>query len=337
MATETIPVRLPIDEAKLAHWIDERLETGTAMSVAQMAGGQSNPTYLLTFPKEEMVLRKQPPGKLLPSAHAVDREFRVISALHRIAMPVPRPIAFSADAGVIGTPFYLMERMKGRVFRKSDLPGLEPSERTAIYDAMSETLAKLHAVDPKSVGLSDYGKPGNYYGRQIARWSQQWAGSKTREVPALARLVEWLPAHLPADGDEAAICHGDYRLENLMFHPTEARVTAIFDWELSTLGPPLADLGYAVVLWEMPSMGALSGLKDKDLGALGVPTRDAFVAGYLRRAKRSDALLPCHVAFSMFRLAVILEGVLPRAKAGDAAAESPCADGALGEAFAHRR
>ena len=337
-ARETIPVRTAhrFDEAALAAWLDARMGGAAPLAVEQMAGGQSNPTFLLRRGAEELVLRKKPPGPLLPSAHAVDREFRVLSALHPLGIPVPRPLFFCEDAGVIGTPFYVMERMRGRVLRANDLPGMAPAERAAIYDAMNATLAQLHGVDVAAAGLADYGKPGDYYARQIDRWTRQWRASKIRELPALEKLVDWLPKNLPPDGDEVAVCHGDFRLENLMFDAHEPRVIAIFDWELSTLGPPLADLAYACIPWEMGDMPGLTGLRGLDLAALGIPTEAAFVARYLARTGRRDGVTPFHLAFSMFRLAAILEGVLARAKAGNAAAASAEAIGALGRDFADR-
>ncbi len=328
---ETIPVREAhrFDVGALEKWLGRG-----SIAVEQMAGGQSNPTFLLKAGEGELVLRKQPPGKLLPSAHAVDREYRILSALHPTGYPVPKPIAFCADAAVIGTPFYVMERMSGRVFRKNDLPGLSPAERGAIYDAMNAALARLHTIDPAKIGLADYGKTGSYYARQGSRWSQQWQASKTRELPSLAALVEWLPKNLPPDGDEAGIAHGDFRLENLMFHESEARVIAVFDWELSTLGPPLADLAYNVIPWSLPPGGPLSGLRGLDLPSLGIPSRDAYVKTWMERTGRTEGPKPFHLAFSMFRLSVILEGVLARALAGNAASAEGEAMGKLGALFA---
>lgn len=328
---ETVPVRDAhrFDTGRLAEWLGRG-----PLEVEQMAGGQSNPTFLLKTRDGELVLRKQPPGKLLPSAHAVDREFRVLSALHPTGFPVPQPISFCDDRDVVGTPFYLMERKRGRVFRKNDLPGLAPEERAAIYDAMNATLARLHSLDPIAIGLADYGKTGSYYARQVSRWTQQWQASKTRDLSALAALVEWLPANLPSDGDEAAIAHGDFRLENLMFDEREPRVIAVFDWELSTLGPPLADLAYNVIPWSLPPAPPVTGLAGLDLAALGIPSRDAYVERWLARTGRREGPKPFHLAFAMFRLAVILEGVLARALAGNAASAEGEAMGKLGALFA---
>lgn len=349
-ANETIRVRdvHRFDEGKLGEWLRAR-SLGALTRVTQFPGGQSNPTFLLETSDGDRVLRKQPPGKLLPSAHAVDREFRVLSALGKAGIPVPKALAFCDDREVIGTPFFVMERMRGRIFRRNDLPELAKEERRAIYAGMASALAALHAVDPVAVGLADYGKTGGYYARQIATWTRQWEASRTRDVPALASLVEWLPKNLPGD-DESRISHGDYRLENVMFHEREPRVIAIFDWELSTLGPPLADLGYNVMPWYLPPVAKLSGLVGVDLAAAGLPTRDEHVRGY-SLARRSAslasdsslagqspgaALKPFHVAFAMFRIAAILEGVLARAKAGNASAADAEAFGSLGTLFAER-
>lgn len=337
-ASETIPVRDAhrFDLAPLAALMREKLGSREPISIEQMRGGQSNPTFLLRDAAgNEWVLRKQPPGKLLPSAHAVDREYRVLAALHPAGIPVPKPVLFSDDRAIVGTPFYLMERMRGRIFRGNDLAELPREARRPVYEAMADTLARLHSVDPAAIGLGDFGKTGNYYARQTARWTEQWKASKQREIESLAHLVEWLPANLPADGDEARICHGDFRLDNLMFDAAEPKVIAIFDWELSTLGPPLADLAYNCIPFHLPD-AAVSGLAGKDLAALGLPTEAEHVARYLAAAHRTDGPKPFHVAFAMFRLAVILEGVLARARAGNASSESAEAMGRLGERFAVR-
>lgn len=334
---ETVPVRDAhrFDEARLGEWLRGK-GLGALEGVTQFPGGQSNPTFLLRTSDGERVLRKQPPGKLLPSAHAVDREYRVLTALGGAGVPVPKTLAFCDAPDVIGTPFFVMERMRGRVFRRNDLPDVPKEERRAVYAAMAQTLAKLHAVDPAAVGLGDYGKPGGYYARQVATWTRQWQSSKTREIPALASLAVWLPANLATD-DEVRIAHGDFRVENLMFHETEPRVVAIFDWELSTLGPPMADLGYNVIPWELPPIPRLSGLVGLDLNALGLPTRDEHVGTYAAATPSGKAgLLAFHVAFAMFRLAAILEGVLARAKAGNASAADAKALGSLGALFAER-
>ena len=337
-AAETVPVREAhrFDEGRLGEWMRAKA-LGTPAGVTQFPGGQSNPTFLVRLEDGgELVLRKQPPGKLLPSAHAVDREYRVLTALGTAGIPVPRTLAFCDDREVVGTPFFLMERVRGRVFRRNDLPELSREERSAIYAAMAETLARLHAVVPADVGLADYGKSGGYYARQVATWTRQWEAARPREVPSLGSLAAWLPDNLPAD-DEVRVAHGDFRLENLMFDEREPRVVAIFDWELSTLGPPLADLGYNVIPWFTPPLPRVSGLVGLDLPALGIPDRATHVRRYAEAAGADpSALKPFHVAFAMFRLAAILEGVLARAKAGNAAAADAETIGALGSLFAER-
>ena len=335
---ETGPVREAhrFDVARLEAWLKSRVELAAPLAVEQMRGGVSNPTFLLRDARgEEWVLRKQPPGKLLPSAHAVDREFRAISALEPAGVPVPRAIAFCEDRDVIGTPFYVMERMRGRIFRANDLPDAPREERRAIYAAMADALAALHAVEPAKVGLADFGKTGDYYARQVKRWTEQWRASKQREIPAFDFLVGWLPANLPADGDEARVCHGDFRFDNLVFHPKEPRVIAILDWELATLGPPLADVAYSCFPWRL-SEETVSGLAGKDLAALGLPDEGEYLARYLAKSGRASGPKPFHYAFAMFRMAAILEGVLARARAGNASTEAAESMGRLGERFAVR-
>jgi len=305
-----------------------------SMRLARIGGGQSNPTFFVDYDTRSLVLRKQPPGELLPSAHAVDREFRVMRALGPAGVPVPRTVLFHAGRDVVGTPFYLMEKLEGRVFAAHSLPGLAPAERGAMYRSMAETLATLHLVDPAAIGLADYGKPGNYFARQVARWSRQWEASRTRENAALDRLIAWLPAHIP-EGDEAALCHGDFRIGNLMFDPVEPRVIAILDWELSTLGHPLADLGFNAMAWHTRP-DEYGGLRGLDLGALGIPALDDYVAHYLRVSGRRDGIAPFHVAFALFRFAVIFEGIAARAAAGNAASDDASEAGKLGPAFARR-
>ena len=304
------------------------------MRLARIGGGQSNPTFFVDYDTRALVMRKQPVGELLPSAHAVDREYRVMRALGPAGVPVPRTVLFHADRDVVGTPFYLMEKLEGRVFAAHSLPGLTSAERGAMYRSMAETLATLHRVDPAAAGLADYGKPGNYFARQVARWSRQWEASRTRENPALDRLIAWLPGHIP-EGDETVVCHGDFRIGNLMFDPVEPRVIAILDWELSTLGHPLADLGFNAMAWHTRP-DEYGGLRGLDLDALGIPSLDDYVAHYLRAAGRQDGIAPFHVAFALFRFAVIFEGIAARAAAGNAASDDASEAGKLGPAFAKR-
>ncbi len=315
---ETIPVReasrFPTAglEVVLAEKLRARL-TG----MLQMGGGQSNPTFVLQTDKGEFVLRKQPSGKLLPSAHAVDREFRVLAALAETDVPVPQTYFFCDDPAVIGTPFYVMERLHGRVFWTPTLPEVPREGRRAIHFGMADALARLHRVDYRAVGLADYGKPGSYFARQIARWTKQWEASRTRENRAIDLLAEWLTRNIPEGDDETVICHGDFRLDNMMFHANEPRVIGIFDWELSTLGHPLADLAYACIRFHLPPP-IYDGLMGLDLAPLGLPTEAEFTGVYSERVGKPAVVTPFHLAFSLFRIAVIIEGVVARAKAGNA-------------------
>ena len=288
------------------------------LSIRQFEGGQSNPTYFLRASGAQYVLRKKPPGQLLPSAHAVEREYRVMRALALTDVPVPPTLLMCDDASVIGTPFFIMGCVEGRVFRQPHLPGVTAADRAAIYTDMADVLARLHRVDVAAIGLADYGKPGNYYARQIGRWGQQYAAARTDEIPSMDRLTEWLPANIPP-GDETAIVHGDYRVENLIFHPTEPRIIAIVDWELSTLGHPLADLAYNCLTYHLP-MEALGRVETVDAERSGLPDEKTYVAAYLRRTGRSELRdWNFYLAFSMFRLASILQGVYARGLQGNAA------------------
>ncbi len=321
--------------ARLERHLRRRLpELEGTMRLERVAGGQSNPTYFMTFPGRALVLRKKPAGEVLPSAHAVDREFRVLEALGRTDVPVPRALFYEDDAGIVGTPFYVMERLPGRVVHDNALPGMTAAERRAVYRSMAETLARLHAVDWAAVGLEGFGRPAGYFARTIARWTKQWQLSKTRALPDVEWLIDWLPGHIPAD-DTATIVHGDFRLGNLMLHPTEPRVVGILDWELSTLGHPLADLAHVCMAWHSrpDEFGGLLGL---DLSGLGLPDEAAFVADYDRLAGHGQTLLPFHHAFALFRFAVIFEGIAARAKAGNAAAENAAEVGELAARFAAR-
>ncbi len=304
------------------------------MRLTLVAGGQSNPTYFACFPGRDLVVRKQPSGRLLPSAHAVDREFRIMSALAATAVPVPPCVLFHGERDILGTPFYVMEKVEGRIFADSRLPGLAPAERSALYDAMNDTLATIHRVDWQTLGLADYGRPGNYFERQIARWSRQYLVGRSRDIADIEKLIAWLPANVPPS-DHTALCHGDFRLANLMFHPTEPRVVAVLDWELSTLGHPLADLAYNCVPWHA-DMGETDGLLGLDLAALGIPDEASYVARYMKRSGRSDELTPFHLAFSLWRIAVIIEGIAGRAAHGTAVASDAKAVGRLSQLYARR-
>jgi aminoglycoside phosphotransferase (APT) family kinase protein len=309
------------DEAALAGYMARHVEGFRGpLEVEQFKGGQSNPTFRLRAASGEYVMRRKPPGKLLPSAHAVDREYRVITALGKTPVPVPRTYALCVDESVIGTMFYLMEHVAGRVLWDPLLPGMEPAERRAIYGEMSRVIAALHGVDYAAIGLADYGKPGNYFARQIDRWSKQYKASETEPIAAMDRLIEWLPANIPA-GDDTSIVHGDFRLDNMIFHATEPRVLAVLDWELSTLGHPMADFAYHVMAWRL-SPTEYRGLRGADLAALGIPGEEEYVQMYLDRTGRprpGAREWEFYLAFNLFRAAAIFQGVMARAMAGNAA------------------
>ena len=300
------------DQAALEAWFAVAVEPLTApLQVEQFNRGASNPTFLLTAGDRRWVLRKKPPGELLASAHQVEREFKVMSALGQVGFPVPNMRALCEDASIIGTPFYVMDFLEGRIFRDARLPGMDSAERTAIYGNLVETLARLHGVDVAAAGLADYGRPGGYFQRQMKRWIAQYRGAETELIPEMERLIAELPGRIPVD-DEVAIAHGDYRLENVMFHPTEPRIIAVLDWELSTLGHPLADIAYVCILYHSrsESWGTLDGV---NLTAAGIPSEDELVAAYCRRTGRTG--IPgfnVYLAFSMFRLASIGQGVFKR-------------------------
>ena len=332
---ETIPVREAhrFDTSALATLIGDRLGE-RFVELRQMRGGQSNPTFLVVTEGDEYVLRKQPPGDLLPSAHAVDRDYRVLDALSRTDVPVPRPVLFCDDRSVIGTPFYLMERLRGRIFCQPTLPELPREGRAAIYDGMVDALARLHMADWRAIGLEGYGRPGNYFERQIGRWTKQWAGSGTRANPAIDRLAEWLPAHVPP-GDETTINHGDFRIDNMVFHASEPRVIGILDWELSTLGHPMADLAYNCMPYVIPPE-AFRGMLGLDLPALGIPSQAVYIARYQRLTGRTEPVTPFHIAFALYRIAVILEGVIARGRQGIASSADAASHGERATMLAER-
>jgi aminoglycoside phosphotransferase (APT) family kinase protein len=285
--------------------------------VRQFQGGQSNPTYYLEARSGRYVMRRKPPGKLLPSAHAVDREYRIITALGSTDVPVPRTYALCEDVDVVGTAFYIMEYVHGRLMVDPILPGVSSAERRRLFDDMNRVLACLHAVDWEALGLADFGKPGNYFSRQIHRWTQQYRASETEQIEAMERLIEWLPGHIPAD-DQTTIVHGDYRPGNMLLHPTEPRVAAVLDWELSTLGHPLADLAYHCMPYHL-GPGALGGFLHENRPALGIPPEEEYIATYCRRVGRESVRdWEFYVAFAMFRLSAIAQGIMGRVIAGTA-------------------
>ena len=308
------------DEARLAAWMQSHVPgfSGT-LEVAQFKGGQSNPTFLLTAGGRRYVLRRKPMGELLPSAHAVDREFRVIKALADTDVPVARAHALCEDPDVIGSPFYVMDHVEGRIFWDPTLPGMEPGERSAIFDELNRVQAALHRIDPAAVHLDDYGRPGAYLERQVARWTRQYKAAETEPIEAADRLIDWLPRHMPAEG-QTRIVHGDYRLDNVIFHPSEPRILAVLDWELSTLGDPLVDFAYHCMVWRMPASSR--GLSGMDVAALGIPDEAHYLNPYLKRTGRTTAV-PAqewnyYLVFNMFRLVGILQGIAKRAQQGNA-------------------
>jgi aminoglycoside phosphotransferase (APT) family kinase protein len=307
------------DVAALERYLAPRIPGFTPpVLVRQFLGGQSNPTYHLTAGDRQYVLRRKPPGPLLPSAHAVDREYRVITALGGTGVPVPRTYLLCEDAAVVGTPFYVMDFVRGRIFADPMMPGITREERAAIYDAMNDVLARLHRVDWKAVGLADFGRPGNYFARQILRWTSQYRASETERIESMEKLIEWLPAHIPAD-DETTLVHGDYRPGNLIVHPTEPRIVAVLDWELSTLGHPLADLAYNCVPYHTGPGENLGGVEGTDLTVLGIPSEGDYVAAYCRRIGRPAVVdWDFYVAFALFRLGAIAQGIMGRVVAGTA-------------------
>lgn len=329
-APELTPVRAAhrFDEAALARHLDAHLPGAGSLSVRQFEGGQSNPTFLLERGGRRYVLRKKPPGKLLRSAHQVDREFRVMSALQGSEVPVPGMVLLCEDESVLGTIFYVMDYVEGRVVTDPRLPGFTPDERSALYDDLARVLAALHRIDPEKVGLGDFGRPGSYCARQVSRWSRQYADSKTEDIPEMEALAEWLAAHVP-DSDETRIVHGDYRVGNLVLHPTQPRVAAVLDWELSTLGHPLADLAYFCQGYHGEATPGES-LAGADLEALGIPTEDRLLDRYRELAGRGAIEdWTFYMVFVMWRSAAIVQGVYKRGLDGNASSEHAHEYGAL--------
>jgi len=322
IGTRPVAPQHAFDEASLARYLRAHVDGFNGeLTVEQFKGGQSNPTFKLTAGRRHYVLRRKPPGNLLPSAHAVDREFRVISALAGTDVPVAKAYVLCEDASVIGTMFYVMDYVEGRVLWDPRLPELTPEQRRAHYAELGRVIAALHRVDYNAVGLADYGKPGNYIERQVARWTKQYRAAETETIEAVERLIEWLPARLPP-GDETAIVHGDYRFDNVIFHPSEPRILAVLDWELSTLGHPLVDLAYHCMTWRMQSAEGSRGLAGVDLNALGIPTESEYRDTYLRATGRTHGVSEEHwtyyLVFNMFRLVGILQGIMGRALQGNA-------------------
>jgi aminoglycoside phosphotransferase (APT) family kinase protein len=303
---------------------------GAGLRVQQFEGGASNPTFLLTTQRQDgpwrYVLRKKPPGQLLASAHQVEREHRIMKALEGTGVPVPHMRHLCEDPAVIGTPFYVMDYLDGRIFRDATLPGMTPGDRAAVYDELNATLARLHQVDFRAIGLGDYGRVGGYFERQLKRWVTQYRGAESEHIPEMEALIEAFPTMIPAD-DTATIAHGDYRLENVMFHPTEPRLIAVLDWELSTIGHPMADIAYNCFMWRTDSVG-WGSLRGVDFATSGIPTEEAYVAAYCRRTGRAGIEhWNFYMAFAIFRLASISQGVYRRVLAGSVASERPAVNG----------
>jgi aminoglycoside phosphotransferase (APT) family kinase protein len=333
------------DEATLHRWLTQNVEGFVGpMTVSKFPGGQSNPTYSIATPGRRYVMRAKPgpAAKLLPSAHAVEREYTVMQALHGSGVPVARMLALCSDEAVIGRVFFVMEHVEGRVLWDPALPGMAPAERTAHYAEMNRVIAALHRVPFAERGLAGYGKPGNYLERQISRWGKQYQASITQPIPEMDALLAWLPAHIPASGrdDKACIVHGDYRLDNMIFHPTEPRVLAVLDWELSTLGHPLADFSYHCMVWHVePS--TQRGLEGLDLAALGIPSLDAYMAMYCENSGMSTPEVlrqdwSFYMAYNLFRLAAIAQGIAKRVEAGTASSAQAKAAGASAAPRARR-
>jgi len=320
--TKDVASALAFDAARLEAYLAAALPGFAGpLKVHQFKGGQSNPTYLIETPARACVLRRKPPGKLLPSAHAVDREFRVISALHGQGFPVAKPLLYCADESVVGTPFHLTEHVSGRIFWEPAMPEVGARERAAIYAAANATLARLHSLDPVALGLGDFGRGENYVARQVDRWTKQYRASETEPVDDMERLITWLPAHLPPPAP-VRLVHGDYRLDNLIVAPSSPQIRAVLDWELSTLGDPLADFAYYLMAWDMPpaptgvGFGTLAG---RDLGALGIPSRAAEVEAYQAHTGLDPRpYLATYLAYNFFRLAAILQGIAGRLRDGTA-------------------
>jgi aminoglycoside phosphotransferase (APT) family kinase protein len=327
--TKEVAAPLAINVGRLQAFLASRLpDFAGSLAVRQFKGGQSNPTYLLEAAGGRYVLRRKPPGKLLPSAHAVDREFRIISALYSQHFPVAEPVLYCEDAGIAGTPFYVMKFVDGRVLWEPHMPNADPRERAAVYDTMNATLARLHCFDPVALGIADFGRGENYVARQIERWSKQYRASQSEPIDEMEELIAWLPSHLPPPAP-VRLVHGDYRLDNIILSPSEPRILAVLDWELSTLGDPLADLAYHLMQWDMPPSETGAGvgtLIGQELGPLGIPSRADYVDAYVARTGLDPRpYMPVYLAYNFFRLAAILQGIVGRARDGTATSDKATA------------
>ena len=330
MGTKPVAERMKVDLQALSAYMHAHVAGFSGeLSIEQFKGGQSNPTFMLTAGQQRYVLRTKPApaAKLLPSAHAIEREFRVMDALSKAGFPAAYQYALCDDESVIGRAFYIMEFIEGRVLWDQSLPGMSSTERTAHYDEMNRVIAQLHSLDYKAIGLETYGKPGNYFGRQIERWTKQYKAAETEHIPAMDHLIEWLPQHIP-EGELTTIVHGDYRLDNMIFHPTEPRILAVLDWELSTLGHPLADFSYHCMSWYI-TPGLFRGVGGLDLKSLGIPDIDTYIARYSERTgiaiHKEDFRF--YLSYNMFRMAGILQGIMKRYQDGTAASEQALKNG----------
>jgi aminoglycoside phosphotransferase (APT) family kinase protein len=314
---------------RLGVWLNQQgLKDRGEPQLQKFSGGQSNPTYWFAWGNTDLVLRRKPFGELLPKAHMIEREYKVLHALRETAVPVPRVLGLCEDTQIIGVAFYVMERVEGRIFWDPRLPDMSPDERRRIFDAINRTVAALHAIEPARVGLEKFGRPQGFMSRQIALWTSQYQAAITRDIPEMDALAGWLLRHTPAESGSSSIFHGDLRLDNMIFHPTEPRVVALLDWELATLGDPLADFAYHLMTWRVPP-DLFRGLKGAELAALGIPSEQQYVADYCCRSGRANLPeLTFYLAFSFFRVASILQGIAKRAQSGNASAANAAAMGA---------
>lgn len=337
-STQAIDASHGIDLPSLSRYLAHAVPAlGSLERVRKFKGGQSNPTFWVEGSHGTAVLRRKPAGTLLKSAHAVEREFRVIQALAQSGVPVAAAIALCEDASVLGSPFYLMGYVNGRIFWDPALPDVAPSARAAYFSEMARVLAAIHQVSVEAVGLADFGRPGNYFSRQIRRWIEQYRLSELEPLADMDRLIDWLPANIPQGDDETCLVHGDFRIDNLIFHPTKAKILAVVDWELSTLGHPLADLSYACLTWRLPRNGPIKGLLGLDLAALALPDEDHFKREYLgHTGRQAPEPWSFYMAFNLFRLAAIAQGVAKRAQSGQASSDKAAQVGAMVPVIAHQ-